>query len=420
MTYQEALNYIYHIEWRGSRLGLSRIRSFLTLLGDPQKNLRFVHVAGTNGKGSVAKMLSEVFAASGYRTGLFVSPFVTKFNERIQYNNVGISEPEITELVEQMQPIAESMDDPPTQFEFLTAMGFLYFRKKNCQIVVLEVGLGGEFDATNVIDSSELSVITAIDYDHTHILGETMQEIARAKAGIIKQNGDVLFYGEHKEARAVISDRCLALHAVQHPFDLSEVEPLTLSAAGQTFRFRSDKPYCLSLLGEYQPCNAALVLAAVEILNRKGYRLSEDRVRDALAHTKWQARFELMETDPPFIVDGGHNPHAIRATVRTFQRLFPEQKATVILGMMEDKDVANSITALLPIAKTFYTVAVDMNRAMRADKLKEQIVGLGGTASDCATIREAVALAKNSETIVLAVGSLYVAGEVRKALGRTE
>lgn len=420
MTYQEALDYIFHINWRGSKLGLCRIRAFLTRLGDPQKELRFVHIAGTNGKGSTAKMLSEVFVSCGYRTGLFVSPFVTVFNERIQYNNVGISEPEITELVAQMQPIAESMGDPPTQFEFLTAMGFLYFRKKNCQIVVLEVGLGGEFDATNVIDSSELSVITAIDFDHMHILGETMQEIAHAKAGIIKQNGDVLFYGEHKEAMSVIQERCRVLHATLHAFDLLEVEPMSLSTEGQTFRFRSDKPYYLRLLGEYQPRNAALVLAAVEVLNRKGYCLSEDRVRYALANTSWQARFELMETDPPFIVDGGHNPHAIRATVRTFLRLFPQRKAIVILGMMEDKDVSQSISELFPIAQAFYTVAVDMDRAMRASKLAERISSVGGKARACVSIREAVELAKNSEEIVLAVGSLYVAGEVRKALGRTE
>ncbi|MBR4905954.1 MAG: bifunctional folylpolyglutamate synthase/dihydrofolate synthase, partial [Clostridia bacterium] len=198
MTYEEAIAYIHGMYWRGSKLGLVRVTELCHLLGDPQNTLKFIHVAGTNGKGSTCAMLSKILCAEGYNTGLFVSPYVDRFNERIQLNNTPIPDDDLAALVTEIAPVVDSMENPATEFEVITAVAFLYYARKKCDYVVLEVGLGGELDSTNVIKTPLLSIITAIDYDHMHILGDTIEEIASAKAGIVKDGGTVLFYGQHE------------------------------------------------------------------------------------------------------------------------------------------------------------------------------------------------------------------------------
>ncbi len=415
MTYDEAIAYIHGMYWRGSKLGLTRTIELCRLLGDPQKQLKFIHVAGTNGKGSTCAMLSRILCAQGYQTGLFVSPYVDRFNERIQLNNVPIPDDELAEIISEIAPVVDSMENPATEFEVIAAAGFLYYARKKCDYVVLEVGLGGELDATNVIDTPLLAIITAIDYDHMHILGDTIEQIAYAKAGIIKDNGTVLFYGQHPDALAVIKDACEKHHASLHIVDRSTLKEGAYDLHGQSFDYRGYRDLRLGLLGKYQMRNAATVIDAVELLREKGVEISDESLRIGLKETVWPARFELLREEPPFFVDGGHNPHGVRGTVETYCRLFPDQKAKIIMGMMRDKDVSQSIELLLPIAKEFYTVKPDNDRAMPAEELAELIRSFGATATSFASVSDAIETAARGADPSLAVGSLYMAGEVHEA-----
>ncbi len=415
MTYEEAISYIHGMYWRGSKLGLARVTELCELLGNPQNGLKFIHVAGTNGKGSTCAMLSKILCAQGYRTGLFVSPYVDRFNERIQFNNEPIADDELAEIITDLKPVVESMENAPTEFEVITAAAFLYYVRKQCDYVVLEVGLGGELDSTNIIKTPLLSIITAIDYDHMHILGNTIREIAHAKAGIIKDNGTVLFYGQHPDALPVIEAACETHHAALHVVDRSTLMEGEYDLHGQTFDYRDYRDLRLGLLGKYQMRNAATVIDAVELLREQGVEISDEAMRTGLKETVWPARFELLREDPPFFVDGGHNPHGVRGTVETYQRLFPDRKAKIIMGMMRDKDVSQSIGLLLPIAKEFYTVTPNNDRAMPAEELAELIRSFGATATSFSCVADAIETAGRGDEPSLAVGSLYMAGEVHEA-----
>ena len=415
MTYEEAIAYIHGMYWRGSKLGLVRVTELCERLGNPQNQLKFIHVAGTNGKGSTCAMLSKILCAEGYRTGLFVSPFVDRFNERIQFNNEPIPDDDLAEIITEIEPVVNSMENLPTEFEVITAAAFLYYVKMKCDYVVLEVGLGGELDSTNVIETPLLAIITAIDYDHMHILGNTIEEIASAKAGIIKDGGSVLFYGEHHDALPVIEAACKKHGASLQVVDRSTLKEGSYDLHGQTFDYKDYQDLRLGLLGKYQMRNAATVIDAVELLRKQGIAISNEALRTGLRETVWPARFELLREDPPFFVDGGHNPHGVRGTVETYRRLFPEQKATVIMGMMRDKDVSQSIELLLPIAKAFYTVTPNNDRAMPSEELAGLIRTFGAHAASFSKVSDAVETAANGEGPVLAVGSLYMAGEVHEA-----
>ena len=418
MNCEEAIAYIHSLYWRGSKLGLERVRELCHLLGDPQDQLKFIHVAGTNGKGSTCAMLSHILCAQGYQTGLFVSPFVDRFNERIQLNNQPISDEDLASLIDEIKPVADSMEQMPTEFEVIAAAAFVYYVKKRCDYVVLEVGLGGELDATNIIKTPLLAIITAIDFDHMHILGNTIQEIAKAKAGIIKDGGCVLFYGQHPDALPVIEAACDAHHATLHVCDRSSLQPGSYDLHGQAFSYRGYENLSLSLLGQYQMNNAATVIDAAALLNDIGVAISEESIRKGLSETTWPARFEMLREDPPFFVDGGHNPHGVKGTVETYRRLFGEQKANIIMGMMRDKDVSQSIRLLMPIAASFYTVTPDNNRAMPADELADKIMSCGGKAEPYASVWDAMIAAFRDNRVTLAVGSLYMAGEVHEAYRR--
>ena len=415
MTYEEAIAYIHGMYWRGSKLGLVRVTELCHLLGDPQKTLKFIHVAGTNGKGSTCAMLSRILCAEGYKTGLFVSPYVDRFNERIQLNNTPIPDDDLAALVTEIAPVVDSMENPATEFEVITAAAFLYYARQKCDYVVLEVGLGGELDSTNVIDTPLLSIITAIDYDHMHILGDTIEEIASAKAGIIKDNGTVLFYGQHENALPVIEAACKKHGAELHVVDRSTLKEGMYDLHGQTFDYRGYHDLRLGLLGKYQMKNAATVIDAVELLRKKGVAISDEALRKGLSETVWPARFELLREDPPFFVDGGHNPHGVRGTVETYQRLFPDRKAKIIMGMMRDKDVSQSIELLLPIAKEFYTVTPNNDRAMPSEELAALIRTFGAAATPFSSVADAIETAARGDEPSLAVGSLYMAGEVHEA-----
>ena len=421
MTYEEALSYIHSICWKGSKLGLDRTRELLGKLDDPQKELKFIHIAGTNGKGSTAAMLSSILEEAGYRVGLYTSPFINRFNERMQVNHQPIPDEELAALTEYVRPHADAMADSPTEFELITALAMVWFARQKCDIVVLEVGMGGELDSTNIIDVPEAAVIAAMGMDHVKELGPTMADIARAKAGIIKEGGRVVSYGGNPEADEVIAAVCRARNASLCQPDFSAIVPGDFSLEGQTFSYKGWRGLRIPLVGAYQMNNAAVVLETVEVLRQRGWSVSDEAVRKGLADTRWPARFEVLRRDPVFIVDGGHNPHGIRATAESLRRLFPGRKITFVTGVMADKDVEHILGLIVPLADQFFTVRPDNPRAMDAGELAARIEAMGAKATACASVRDGVDRAIQAEGphgVACALGSLYMSGEVRSCFGK--
>ena len=421
MTYEEALSYIHSICWKGSKLGLDRTRELLGKLNDPQKELKFIHIAGTNGKGSTAAMLSSILEEAGYRVGLYTSPFINRFNERMQVNHQPIPDEELAALTEYVRPYADAMADSPTEFELITALAMVWFARQKCDIVVLEVGMGGELDSTNIIDVPEAAVIAAMGLDHVKELGPTMADIARAKAGIIKEGGRVVSYGGNPEADEVIAAVCRARNASLCQPDFSAIVPGDFSLEGQTFSYKGWRGLRIPLVGAYQMNNAAVVLETVEVLRQRGWSVSDEAVRQGLADTRWPARFEVLRRDPVFIVDGGHNPHGIRATAESLSRLFPGRKITFVTGVMADKDVEHILGLIVPLAEQFFTVRPDNPRAMDAGELAARIEAMGAKATACASVRDGVDRAIQAEGphgVACALGSLYMSGEVRSCFGK--
>lgn len=421
MTYEEALSYIHSICWKGSKLGLDRTRELLGKLDDPQKELKFIHIAGTNGKGSTAAMLSSILEEAGYRVGLYTSPFINRFNERMQVNHQPIPDEELAALTEYVRPHADAMADSPTEFELITALAMVWFARQKCDIVVLEVGMGGELDSTNIIDVPEAAVIAAMGLDHVKELGPTMADIARAKAGIIKEGGRVVSYGGNLEADEVIAAVCRARNASLCQPDFSAIVPGDFSLEGQTFSYKGWRGLRIPLVGAYQMNNAAVVLETVEVLRQRGWSVSDEAVRQGLADTRWPARFEVLRRDPVFIVDGGHNPHGIRATAESLSRLFPGRKITFVTGVMADKDVEHILGLIVPLAEQFFTVRPDNPRAMDAGELAARIEAMGAKATACASVQDGVDRAIQAEGphgVACALGSLYMSGEVRSCFGK--
>ena len=289
MTKQEAVDYINAHNWSQWRLGLGRITELLGRLGDPQNELRFVHIAGSNGKGSTCAMIERILREAGYRTGLFPSPYIEDFRERIQVCGEYISEEDLCEITEIVKKEADAMEDHPSQFELVTAIGMIYFCRQKCDIVVLEVGLGGEFDATNVIKAPEVAVITHIGLEHTEYLGDTLAKIARTKAGIIKTGSDVVLYENDPEVMEVVEEVCRERCCPLHIAGFSRIEPLESSLEGQTFVLHGadaegmadpGEKLRLSLLGEYQLHNAVTALTVIEVLRERGDARALRRWRD--------------------------------------------------------------------------------------------------------------------------------------------
>lgn len=418
LTYEEALEFIHSVSWRGSVPGLSRIRELLRLMGDPQDSLRFVHIAGTNGKGSTAAMLSSILTAAGYRTGMCTSPYIERFEERMQVNGVPISREELAEITGYAAPLAFGMEDRPTEFELVCALTMEFFSRRKCDIVVLEVGMGGRLDATNVINQPECAVITNIGLDHTRELGDTVEKIAGEKAGIIKYGAPAVMYRQSESVMDVVRSVCREKGSKFIPADPDEIEPLTDSRAGQTFRWHGNE-YFLPLLGEHQLRNTSVVLSTVEVLRAAGWNIPDTAVRDGLAAVKWPARFEILSDDPYFVVDGGHNPQCAETVAANLKKYFPDREIVLLIGVLGDKD-HNAMTDILgPLASMFVTVTPDNPRALSSAALAEELGRFGCPVYDCGSVAagvdKAIELASKGENrAVCAVGSLYMSGDIRR------
>ena len=415
MDYQEALNYIDGVAWFGSKPGLSRVTELLRALGDPQDRLKFVHIAGTNGKGSCAAMLASVLKAAGYKTGLFTSPYLYRFNERMQINGEEIGNEALADIVTRVSIPAEKMEDHPTEFELMTAAAMLWYAEEGCDIVVLEVGLGGRFDATNVISRPEVSVIMNIGLDHTKILGDTVEQIAAEKAGIIKPGCPCVLYQQSESVTQVIRDRCGETGSTLTVADFSAIKTEFDSLEGQVFTYKGEA-YAIPLLGEHQRKNAAVVIETAEVLRRKGWRLPQEDVEHGLYAVSWPARFEPVAEEPYFIVDGGHNPQCAQTVAENLKKYFPGCRRVLLMGVLADKDYQGLSEILAPEADEFVCVTPNSDRALPAQELAELLRSFGKPVTVCESIKEGVSAAIDAagpEGMVCAVGSLYMVGEIR-------
>ncbi len=412
MTYQESLSYIHSVNSTFCKPGLDRIRYLTEAIGSPEKDLKFIHVAGTNGKGSVCAMLSSILRAEGLRVGLYTSPYIRRFNERMQVNGEPISDEALADLTEMIRPIADAMDDKPTEFELITAIAFEYFRRANCDVVVLEVGLGGRLDSTNIIESPLLSIITGIDFDHMAFLGNTIQAIAAEKAGIIKEGRPCLYGGASSSAGRTIRQIAELRHAPYYTVDRSDCRVKEATLDGTLFDFKELTDLHLPLLGSYQPLNASIVLNALKVLEKEGLSVREESVRKGLAEVRWPARFELCRRDPIVICDGAHNPQGIAAAVASIRQYFPERKVNILTGVMADKSYDEMIESLKEIANEVFTVRPENPRALSAEAFAKEFQNHKIPATGFHSIADGVAAAieasKRDNRPLVCLGSLYL------------
>lgn len=420
MTYQQAIDYIHSVNWTFCKPGLERIRVLCEALGNPQDKLSFIHVAGTNGKGSFCAMTESILRASGYRTGLFTSPYITCFNERMQVDGKNISDEELVDLVETIRPIADAMQDKPTEFELITALAFLYFVKQKCEVVVLECGLGGRLDATNIISRPLLTVITGIAKDHTSILGDTIEQIAAEKSGIIKPRCPLLWCGKDETAERVIRQTVEQVGTRMISVDHDKLTVKQMSIEGTSFDYGDHRNLRIPLLGTYQPQNAANAVAAIDLLRRMDVLIDENAVIDGLANVAWPARFEILKHSPLLIFDGGHNPDGVDSAVNSIQAYFGNKKIIIVTGVMADKDYRYMAERMASVTAAVYCLTPDNPRALPADDYASVFKGLGIDATPTGSVREAVtkALDKATQTgtPVVCLGSLYMYGEVKRTL----
>jgi len=416
MGIKETLEYIHNVKWQGSKPGLKRTRELLEALGNPEKQLTFVHVAGTNGKGSTSACIATVLTKAGYNTGLYTSPFVECFNERMQVNGENITDDELESVIDEIRPFADAMVDSPTEFELITALAMKFFLIKKCDIVVLEVGMGGRLDSTNVIETPELAVITSIGYDHVNELGPTLGDIAGEKAGIIKPDGDVLIYGGTDEVESVFKSVAENQGARLHKADFSRLQNQELTLDGIKLNLKPYGELTFSLIGAYQPYNATLAVTALEMLREKGFSISDEDIKSGIASVKWAGRFEVLGRNPVFILDGSHNPQGMEATAESLQKYFGDTKVVFIIGVSADKDVASMMKKIAPLAKSFITVKPDNPRAMDSKELASKLKHFNIPVIDSDDVEtgvfEALSSAGDSD-IVCALGTLFFSAQVR-------
>ncbi len=421
MDVSQSISYLNSIDWRGSRLGLGRMAALLALLGDPQRGLRYIHITGTNGKGSTAAMLESVLRAAGYKTGLYTSPYVNCFAERIRVMGENIPDEALCRLTERVRVAADSMPDHPTTFEMVTALGFLYFAEQACEIVVLEVGMGGELDATNVISAPEAAVFTNIGLDHMEYLGGTVEAIAATKSKIIKPGCSAVSYEQQPSVRAVLEARCAETGADFTEADFSKLRLSSSGLDGQIFDYGEETDIRIALLGEHQRRNAAVVLETVGVLRRKGWALPKETVRRGMAEARWPARFEILSREPLFILDGGHNPQCMEALAACLKEMLGGRKAVFLVGVMADKDWENMFAPIGPFASEYLAVEPDNPRRLPAEELAAFLSRSGKPVTVVPDVRQAVALAlqkAGTDGVVCAAGSLFMAGDIRSCFGR--
>lgn len=419
MNAEQAIAYIHSVCWKGSIPGLGRTQELLEKMGNPEKKLKFVHIAGTNGKGSTAAMTASILSKAGYRTGLYTSPYIYRFHERIQVDGVEISDEDLTEITEYVKPLADSMAQSPTEFELVCCIAFEYFYRKKCDIVVLEVGMGGAWDATNVIEVPEVAVITNIGLDHTEYLGDTVEKIAETKSGIFKPHGHAVVYRSTPSVEAVYERVCAERDVSLRKADFDGLVLKAHTLEGQVFDCGSRKNLVLPLLGDHQLHNASVVLSIADTLIGEGWKISEQNIYDGIRDVRWPGRFDIVCRKPLFIIDGGHNPQCIEALVKNIRDYLAGKKVVALTGVLADKDYADMYKPVMPLVDRFVCITPPNPRKLEAEQLARYLCQAGAQAQASESIldgvRQAMELA-GKDGVVLCFGSLYSIGGIRDAL----
>lgn len=419
MNAEQAIAYIHSVCWKGSIPGLGRTQELLEKMGNPEKKLKFVHIAGTNGKGSTAAMTASILSKAGYRTGLYTSPYIYRFHERIQVDGVEISDEDLTEITEYVKPLADSMAQSPTEFELVCCIAFEYFYRKKCDIVVLEVGMGGAWDATNVIEVPEVAVITNIGLDHTEYLGDTVEKIAETKSGIFKPHGHAVVYRSTPSVEAVYERVCAERDVSLRKADFDGLVLKAHTLEGQVFDCGSRKNLVLPLLGVHQLHNASVVLSIADTLIGEGWKISEQNIYDGIRDVRWPGRFDIVCRKPLFIIDGGHNPQCIEALVKNIRDYLAGKKVIALTGVLADKDYADMYKPVMPLVDRFVCITPPNPRKLEAEQLAQYLRQAGAQAQASESILDGVKKAMDlawEDGVVLCFGSLYSIGGIRDAL----
>ncbi len=423
MNFQEALDFIHGTNKFSIKLGLDNVNNLLSRMGKPQDALQYIHVAGTNGKGSTSSYMNQMLMAAGYKVGLYTSPFLEVFNERMRVNNENIPDALLAEITTEVKVFIDQMVveglNHPTEFEIVTAIAFEYFKREAVDIVVLEVGMGGRLDSTNVISTPLISVITPVDLDHVEYLGDTIEKVAAEKAGIIKPNGIAVVHLQVPEAMAVVEAACLQTETKLIPAPTTEIQVLEVSDHGTTFELQGER-YTIAMLGEHQTRNATVALTAIKALNETTrFKVSNEAIHTGLSRAIWPGRMEIMRREPLVLIDGAHNLHGAKGLSKAVKTLFEGRHIVAVVGILGDKDVSGMLSEMIPLCHTVICTEPDNPRKMTADKLKVQVSAFGVETYVAPVIAEAyekaLSLAKSDSVIVL-FGSLYMIGAARTVI----
>ena len=422
MGFNETLGRIHSLNKFGSRPGLDRINMLLEKMGNPQDELQFIHVAGTNGKGSVCSVISSSLRCAGYKTGLFISPYITSFCERIQINNELIPEEILTQVADYVFSLTDELNAEGiiiTEFEFVMAVAFEYFRREKCDVVVLEVGLGGRLDCTNVIKAPLCSVITKIGLDHTNILGDTIELIAREKGGIIKTGTRVVSSPQTHEARGVFEEICKEKNVPLRFSDALEIKVKSTSLSGTEFEYKGEN-IRLPLLGEHQVENLKTALCALEEVSASLQKININAIKAGVESARNPARFEILGEEPCVIIDGAHNPDGMSTFAESIRKYAGDKKGVLLIGMLADKDSRTSLKYIGGLFCKVFAVTVDNPRTMKAQEMadlcKEYFEDVTAFEDVADAVKEAYSEANKRGVHLCVCGSLYLASQIRPLL----
>lgn len=426
MKYEEAMKYITEVGNFGSNYGLERTYKLLEHLGNPERDLKLIHIAGTNGKGSTTSMITEILMGEGYKVGMYTSPFIEEFEERIQINRNNIPKESLAILMDEIKvavdKVIEAGYNHPTEFEIITVLMLLYFKKENIDFGVIEVGLGGTLDSTNVIKPI-IQVITSISFDHTNLLGNTLEKIAREKAGIIKRGIPTVIYPQQEEVLKVIKNKCFEMDSelyIANNENLKFKNIVNLDKPYQLLKYNNEIDILLPLLGEHQIINLSVAMQAIEVLNSKNIiGISIANIVKSIKNVSWKGRLEVLSNNPYVVIDGAHNIQGIKTLSRNIKKYFKYENLYLILGILADKDVEEMIKIITPMAKKVYSVTPNSIRGELAESLKDEVSKFNKNCKAFDKYEEAYLEALNDASekdLILASGSLYMIGDMRKII----
>lgn len=426
MKYEEAMKYITEVGNFGSNYGLERTYKLLEHLGNPERDLKLIHIAGTNGKGSTTSMITEILMGEGYKVGMYTSPFIEEFEERIQINRNNIPKESLAILMDEIKvavdKVIEAGYNHPTEFEIITVLMLLYFKKENIDFGVIEVGLGGTLDSTNVIKPI-IQVITSISFDHTNLLGNTLEKIAREKSGIIKKGIPTVIYPQQEEVLKVIKNKCFEMDSelyIANNENLKFENIVNLDKPYQLLKYNNQIDILLPLLGEHQIINLSVAMQTIEVLNNKNIiDISIANIVKSIKNVSWKGRLEVLSNNPYVVIDGAHNIQGIKTLSRNIKKYFKYENLYLILGILADKDVEEMIKIITPMAKKVYSVTPNSIRGELAESLKDEVSKFNKNCKAFDKYEEAYLEALNDASekdLILASGSLYMIGDMRKII----